>query len=79
MKKLFFAWLAGWLLTIVIGLGLRAARRRIVISAVDAGEWQKITGNDIGTLRHVSADPIVGLTWSDQRGPMTIVIDRGAT
>lgn len=70
MMKLFFAWMAGWLLAIA---GLYwVNRRKIVINADDASEWQRIVSRDIRTLRPVNAEPIV-----IQRGKSVTVIDRG--
>lgn len=47
-------------------------RRKIVINADDASEWQRIVSRDIRTLRAVNAEPIV-----IRRGNSMTVIDRG--
>lgn len=70
--KFFLAWMFGWLLSIV--LMYAATRRKVVISARDASEWQKITSRDIRTLRPVNAEP---LTY--RRGDIVVVVDRGCT
>lgn len=68
--KFFLAWMLGWFLA--VALTCIATRRKVVISATDAGEWQKITSRDIRTLRPVNAEP---LTY--RRGNRVVVIDRG--
>lgn len=66
----FLAWLFGWLLAEATTQAIK--RRKIVINARDASEWQRIVSRDIRTLRAVNAEPIV-----IHRGNSVTVIDRG--